>query len=174
MERSQVITNAAEAPEEGGGEGPWGSTWRVLTPHMRARGGSLGVAQTRLRQGQVGCPFHLHHREDEVFFVLSGRGVLRYGDERWEVRAGDCVSCPAGTRHAHQLANPYPEDLVYLAIGPHDPHEVCEYPDNGKVLVRSLKSVGRLAAADYMAGEPDPPLILTAGAPASSDPPSGP
>jgi uncharacterized cupin superfamily protein len=106
------------------------------------------------------CPFHYHQREDEVFFVLSGRGVLRYGDDVRELRAGDCVSCPAGTRVAHQIGNPFEEDLVYLAIGPHDPDEVCVYPDSGKVLVRSLRQAGFLENAEYFAGEPERPRLF--------------
>ena len=95
-----------------------------------------------------------------MFFVLSGRGVLRYGDELRELREGDCVSCPAGTGVAHQIANPHSEDLIYLAIGRHDPDEVCTYPDTGKVMVRSLQRVGQLADEPYFAGEPDRPKIL--------------
>jgi uncharacterized cupin superfamily protein len=155
------VTNLDEAPTEGGGEAPWGATWKVLTPHMRAAGGSLGVVQNTLPPGNVGCPFHWHAREDEVFFVLSGRGVLRYGELEREIGPGDCISCPAGTRVAHQIANPFDADLVYLAIGPYDPDEVCGYPDSGKVMVRALRAVGMLEKRDYMDGEPDPPLILT-------------
>ncbi len=33
--------------------------------------------------------------------------------------------CPAGTGTAHQIANPYDEDLVYLGVELNDPHEVC-------------------------------------------------
>ena len=95
-----------------------------------------------------------------MFYVLSGRGVLRYGDSVRALRPGDCVSCPAGTKVAHQLGNPYHEPFVYLAVGPHDPHEVCGYPDNGKVLVRALRAVGRLEPREYMEGEPEPPRIL--------------
>ena len=139
----------------------WGGRYRILTPAMRPSGGKLGVNWLRLPPGRTPVPFHSHCREDEVFYVLSGRGVLRYGDEPLrELRAGDCVSCPAGTGKAHQLANPFDEEFVYLAIGCHDPDEVCQYPDNGKVLVRSLQTVGRLAAAEYMDGEPDVPKIL--------------
>jgi len=140
--------------------GPWSSSWRVLTPHMREAGGVLGVVENTLPPGTVGCPFHWHLREDEVFYVLKGRGVLRYGDELREIGVGDCISCPAGTKTAHQIGNPFDEDLVYLAIGPYDPHEVCGYPDNGKVLVRGTGQVGRLEPRDYMDGEPDPPVIL--------------
>lgn len=154
------VTHAEDAPEEGGGAAPWASRWRMLTPHMEAMGGRLNVVQNTLPPGSAGCPFHWHLREDEVFFVLSGRGVLRYGERVGEIRAGDCISCPAGTQVAHQIANPFDEDLVYLAIGPHDPHEVCGYPDNGKVMVRAVKTVGRLEPRDYLDGEPDPPKIF--------------
>ena len=61
---------------------------------------------------------------------------------------------------AHQIGNPFDEDLVYLAIGPYEVHEVCAYPDNGKVLVRDLGTVGRLEKRDYMDGEPEEPLLL--------------
>lgn len=107
----------------------WGAEFKTLTPSMRPRGGNLGINHMRVGPGRTTSPFHSHQREDEAFFVLSGRGVLRYGDRVVELRAGDCVSCPAGTDNAHQIANPYPdEDLVYLAIGAHDPNEVCVYP----------------------------------------------
>ncbi|MCA9568945.1 MAG: cupin domain-containing protein [Myxococcales bacterium] len=155
------VTRTADAPVEGGGEGPWSASWRVLTPHMRDAGGTLGVVENTLPPGAVGCPFHWHLREDEVFYVLSGRGRLRYGDTVRELGPDDCVSCPAGTEVAHQLANPYDAPFVYLAIGPRDPHEVCTYPDSGKVMVRGLRAVGYLERADYMAGEPDPPVVLS-------------
>jgi len=138
----------------------WGGGFKPLTPALDALPGRLGANVSRLPPGRSGCPFHAHAREDEVFFVLSGRGVLRYGDALHQIRAGDCISCPAGTGVAHQLANPFDEDLVYLGVGLNDPHEVCTYPDSGKVMVRSLKTVGRLTKTDYMDGEPDTPRIL--------------
>ena len=122
--------------------------------------GKLGANITRLPPGKIGCPFHAHMVADEVFFVLSGRGVLRYGDEVKEIRAGDCISCPAATGVAHQLANPFDEDLVYLAVGMNDPNEVCIYPDSGKIMIDSLNRVGFLQDAEYMAGEPATPKVF--------------
>jgi uncharacterized cupin superfamily protein len=138
----------------------WGGGYKPLTTLLDAERGRLGVNLTRVPPGRTACPFHTHQRDDEVFYVLSGRGVLRYGDAIDEIGAGDCISCPAGTGTAHQIANPFDADLVYLAIGSNDPHEVCTYPDNGKVMVRSLKTVGYLQQADYMEGEPDRPRIF--------------
>jgi len=156
-----VVTSTADAPSETLEEGRWGGSWKVLTPAMRRRGGHLGVVEMRLEKDHASCPFHWHTREDEVFYVLSGRGVLRYGEELRELGPGDCVACPAGTQVAHQLANPFDETLVYLAIGPHDPHEVCGYPDSGKVFVRATRTIGRLEGGDYMAGEPEEPPALS-------------
>jgi uncharacterized cupin superfamily protein len=106
------------------------------------------------------APFHYHQREDEVFFVLAGRGVLRYGEELFPLRAGDCVSCPAGIQIGHQIANPFDADLVYLAIGPHDPDEVCVYPDSGRVMIRSLRRRGFIRDAEAREGEPLEPKIF--------------
>jgi uncharacterized cupin superfamily protein len=138
----------------------WGGGFKPLTPALDALKGRLGANLSRLPPGRTGCPLHTHAREDEVFFVLSGRGVFRYGDTLQDIRAGDCISCPAGSGVAHQIANPYDEDLVYLGVGLNDPHEVCTYPDSGKVMVRALKTVGRLAGTDYMDGETGVPRIL--------------
>ncbi|MGI9437076.1 MAG: cupin domain-containing protein [Geminicoccaceae bacterium] len=97
----------------------WGGSYKPLTPSMQPRAGRLGVNLTCVPPGRSACPFHAHQREDEVFYVLSGRGVFRYGDSLREVGPGDCIACPAGTGTAHQLANPFDQDLTYLAIGPH-------------------------------------------------------
>jgi len=161
-QNDSVIVNVDALPETSTVDGDhWGEHYKILTPSMRPRGGKLGVNQVRVPPGRTAVPFHMHRREDEAYFVLSGRGVLRYGDELFPLRAGDCVSCPAGTGFAHQIANDSDEDLIYLAIGPHEPDEVCVYPDSGKIMVRSLRRVGWLENVEYLAGEPDPPRIFS-------------
>ncbi len=156
------LLQLSEAPEIQKMHGEhWGGFYKILTPSMRPRDGSLGVNWLRLPPGRTAVPFHSHQREDEFFFILSGRGVLRYGEALYSLQAGSCVSCPAKTGKAHQIANTsQTEDLVYLAVGLHDPDEVCRYPDSGKILVRSLGMMGRMAAAGYMDGEPDSPRIF--------------
>lgn len=161
-DRPSQIVNADTQPEVERLMGEhWGAAFVPLTPSMRPGGGALGVNRMRVPPGHAAVPFHSHRKEDEAFYVLSGRGVFRYGDEALrEVGPGDCISCPAGTGVAHQLANPFDEDFVYLAIGAFDPDEVCTYPDNGKILVRALGQIGRMTPAPYMDGEPDRPGIL--------------
>lgn len=161
-EEIPLIVNSEDAEEyEDSSGGYWRGLEKDLTPAMRDMSGvRLGVHLLRVPPNATACPFHAHQREDEVFYILSGRGVFRYGETMREIRKGDCIHCPAGTGIAHQLANPFDEDLTYLAIGPHDPDEVCIYPDSGKVMVRSLERVGYFNKAGYYDGEPDLPAIF--------------
>jgi uncharacterized cupin superfamily protein len=151
------VVNVEEA-EESSYEG--NAHFRARVKRLTPRGAALGVRCNRVAPGKTACPFHTHQVEHEAFFVMSGRGVLRYGEVLRELRAGDCVYCPAGTGVAHQLANPFEEELVYLSIGTNDSNEVCTYPDSGKVMVRSLKRVGVLEDRAYLAGEPESPAIF--------------
>jgi uncharacterized cupin superfamily protein len=171
------ILNIADAPADVGGQGRWGCTSKALTPALdalrRDKGGArLGMNLTILPPGRSGCPFHSHVLEDEVFYVLSGRGVLRYGETVTEVKGGDCIACPAGTGVSHQFANPFDEEFVYLGAGMNDPNEVCTYPDSGKVMVRSLKSVGVLTDGPYWAGEEDPTRVFEMAAALLKKPPA--
>lgn len=94
----------------------------------------LGCSVTQVAPGRTGYPFHSHRVNDELFYVLAGRGELRLGDERHPVQAGDVIGCPAGgPASAHQLINTGREPLRYLALSTELDPEICEYPDSGKV-----------------------------------------
>ena len=108
-------------------------------------------------------PFHRHHVIDEMFFIVSGEGQYRWGDETYPVRAGDIVSAPAGTQ-PHQLVNSGREDLRFLAFSTVGSVDVVDYPDTGKVAIAAgirnadfktatYKGLGRLEPADYWDGE---------------------
>lgn len=154
-----TVVNWRDAEEHDALDGDdYGGSYRILTPALEEPG-RLGVNMSRLPPGRAGCPFHTHALEDEVFYILEGSGVLRYGEWVTRIKAGDCISCPAGSGFAHQIYNDGEVDMVYLGIGVNDPNEVCTYPDSGKVMIRSLGSVGVLNATEYMAEEPRPARI---------------
>lgn len=50
-------------------------------------------------QPQSGPPPHIHHREDEAFYVLEGRFLFICGDKQSVLEAGSFVYIPRGTLH---------------------------------------------------------------------------
>jgi len=69
-----------------------------------------------------------------MFFVLEGDGELRFGTERYPLRAHDVVACPTGGPEvARQIVNTGTTTLRYLSLSTVSRVEICEYPDSGKV-----------------------------------------
>jgi quercetin dioxygenase-like cupin family protein len=61
-------------------------------------GGSLSVAEiTSLHKG--GPARHLHHEQDEWFYVVEGEYVIEVGEERYELGPGDSVLAPRNVVH---------------------------------------------------------------------------
>ena len=60
------------------------------------------------------APVHLHHIDDEAWYVLEGRLCVQVGDKDIEARAGSAVLVPRGTPHTYW--NPGPEPVRYLLV----------------------------------------------------------
>jgi uncharacterized cupin superfamily protein len=122
---------------------------------------SLGYSYDVVPPGHRACPFHSHHAEEEMFFIVRGEGTLRYGGETRKVRAGDFICCPTGgAETAHQIVNDSDAELAYISVSTMMPAEVCEYPDSGKIGAFGSASPTRVrhmtdqaAAVDYWKGE---------------------
>jgi uncharacterized cupin superfamily protein len=117
----------------------------------------LGYSYDIVPPGKRSCPFHSHRGEEEMFFIIKGRGTLRYGGESRPIRSGDVICCPTGgPETAHQIINDSEADLLYLSISTRMPVEVCEYPDSNKVAAfgGDLRHLSRAAESlDYWDGE---------------------
>jgi mannose-6-phosphate isomerase-like protein (cupin superfamily) len=59
-------------------------------------------------------PLHIHHSDDEAWYVLEGVLRVRRGDEEIEAHAGAGVFVPRGTPHTYWNGGPGP--LRYLLI----------------------------------------------------------
>jgi uncharacterized cupin superfamily protein len=156
------IINIADVPLADRGNGKsfavkWGRVGQTLGLS------ALGCAVHVVPPGKKAFPFHRHHVMDELFYVVSGEGQYRWGDETLPVKAGDLIAAPAGTK-AHQLINTGSGDLRYLGISSAASAEVVDYPDSKKIGVTAgvkngdFKSatflgLGRLEKADYYDGE---------------------
>jgi mannose-6-phosphate isomerase-like protein (cupin superfamily) len=60
------------------------------------------------------APMHLHHNDDEAWYVLEGTLCVRVGDKDVEASAGSAVFVPRGTPHTYW--NPGPGLLRYLLV----------------------------------------------------------
>jgi mannose-6-phosphate isomerase-like protein (cupin superfamily) len=60
------------------------------------------------------APPHVHHRDDEAWYVLEGTLRVRVGEDEVEARAGSGVFVPRGTPHTYW--NPGPGPVRYLLV----------------------------------------------------------
>ncbi len=128
----------------------------------RIGGKKLSYSTMMLEPGYKACPFHNHHINEEMFYVISGIGTLRFGENSHFIEAGDIIACPPGGQElAHQIINTGQRELHVLCVSTNESADICEYPDSQKVLStageqgqRRFRHIARLKdAVDYFDGE---------------------
>ncbi len=94
----------------------------------------VGVRRIEVPAGGWSTPAHEHGLDEEIFYVLSGRGVSWQAGEAASVRAGDCIVYLAsgGAHTVHAL-----EPLDVLAFGERHEDESVGFPRLGLSLVGS-------------------------------------
>ena len=96
-----------------------GSSIREIINHGNAPMGEQSLAEARLPAG-LGTARHYHKASEEIYYILSGTGVLEVGDESREVGAGDGILIPAGSWHRITAK----DDMVFLCCcAPRYTHE---------------------------------------------------
>jgi uncharacterized cupin superfamily protein len=161
---NRPLINLDEVPLESHAHGMrFEASTGAIAPLIGAR--KLGYRLVVVPAGKCAWPYHLHHVNEEMFFILDGSGTLRLGDARYPVRAGDVIAAPPGMGRAHQLINTSDRELRYLAVSTMEAPDVFEYPDSGKFGVfagaapgaetgRTFSYFGRQdSELDYWAGE---------------------
>jgi len=61
------------------------------------------------------CPSVAYDREEEIYFVLAGKGTLHYEDQTYAMRANDFTYLPPGVRHS--MANGSDQPARVLVMG---------------------------------------------------------
>ena len=62
-------------------------------------GGMAVFEQTSLSPGR-GTPLHVHHLQNEMFYVIEGKYYFQVGDDKFHLSAGDSIFLPIKTPHA--------------------------------------------------------------------------
>jgi uncharacterized cupin superfamily protein len=154
--RERLIRNFHDAPRERFVRAPlYDCEGASLSQGTAAK--QLGARFEILAPGQMGCPYHYHHAEEEMFIVLQGEGTLRVAGERLAIRAGDTITIPAGPDYPHHIINTSDAPLHFLSISTQAEVEVCVYPDSGKVgtYAPGLRLLHKQdAGVDYWVDEP--------------------
>jgi uncharacterized cupin superfamily protein len=86
---------------------------------------SVGVRRIQVDAGSWSTPAHDHGGEEELFYVLAGRGLSWHRGEAAEIRAGDCIVYAAG-RGGHTLHGI--DGLDVLAFGPRGGDTSIRFP----------------------------------------------
>ncbi len=93
----------------------------------------IAVVHARVPAGKDSFVHHVHQRDEEWMFVLSGRGVAELGDREVEIGPGDFLGFPA-RGPAHNLRAALGEDLVYVQGGDawsRDSIDIVDFPRLG-------------------------------------------
>ena len=97
------------------------STWYkgILTSHMAGTSdndGAFDLVVSKMRRGTEPPP-HVHSREHEMFYILSGELNAYVDGKVFRVSAGECMFLPRGVPHAFLIQSDEVEQVVLVAPG---------------------------------------------------------
>jgi uncharacterized cupin superfamily protein len=130
-----------------------GYSWRGAKVGKAVGGDEIGACLYELADGERTYPYHLHHGNEEWLLVVAGAPTVRTPAGERVLREGDVLCFPRGAAGAHLVTGP---GTILLLSERHLP-DVVEYPDSGKVGVRTESRPGenfrRADAVGYWYGE---------------------
>jgi mannose-6-phosphate isomerase-like protein (cupin superfamily) len=135
MTQAQTLTPLAVGSDEGEAIW-WFGSLAVIKASAAATGGATSLIEITAPPNLEG-PLHVHHREEEGFYILEGSATFQIGDQTVEAKAGDYLLGPRDI--PHKFGSRGLPDALH-----HDPRRVRgSGPGDGRAC-----------------GEPDPPTSL--------------
>jgi len=131
-----------------------GADERACTRHRifwRPDDARMGATLYELAPNAPDTGTHMHFGAEEMFFVLSGRPVLRNQHGKEALAPGDFVFCAEGRAGLHAFSNPNDEPAQILAMSAGGFPDVVAYPEQGHAWVATR--------------DPDPELLAKGGDP---------
>jgi uncharacterized cupin superfamily protein len=112
-------------------------SWRRARLGRQAGSERLGASLFELAPGCATFPLHVHHANEEMILVISGRPTLRTLTAEQVLEPGDVVACPAGPRGGHRLDNDTAAAAQVLIVSTMRAPEVNELPEQDAAWARS-------------------------------------
>lgn len=102
------------ALQQGEGEAYWvlGDRYTFKATGQQTQGAFTLIEQ--IIQPQNGPPPHIHHQEDEAFYILEGRFAFLSGEQQRVIEKGGFVYIPKGTLHTFKNIDEQPGKLMVL------------------------------------------------------------
>jgi mannose-6-phosphate isomerase-like protein (cupin superfamily) len=94
-----------------------GRDWYYLLGPNNSGALNLAFGVAVFPAGTVAAP-HMHSREEEIVFILSGRGAILAGEQELVLEPGVAVFIPPATEHQISVAEGEPLRLVTLFSPP--------------------------------------------------------
>jgi quercetin dioxygenase-like cupin family protein len=148
---STVLKPIALQPDEG--EALWFfGVLATIKASAQSTDGRVAVIEHLAPRG-AGSPLHVHHREDEWFYVTTGELAFWVGGQRLEAPAGGFVCGPRGIPHTFTVTS---EEARFLLVAE---------PAGFENFVRELAEPAPTATLPpATSGPPDPERLLAAAA----------
>lgn len=111
-----------------------GYHYKKYTVAEASGNGECKVAIYEIFPGKANYPYHYHSNRTEMFYIISGIGLLITPEGERHVRAGDVMVFPASDKGAHKLVNVSKTELLtYLDCDMLYYPDVVHYPNSQKI-----------------------------------------
>ena len=112
MKQRTVKTPRTFARHRDQGEARWWlGSLAVIKATSQETGGQFSLVEVTENEGET--PLHVHHNEDETFWVLEGDLVFEVGDDTIEAGPGTMLFGPRGVPHRYSVRRG-PARLLFL------------------------------------------------------------
>ena len=111
MSMTTTATTTSTPSDAGEARWWWGNLAVLKVTGDQTRGG-LTIVEVTMAAGRMAPP-HVHHREEETFWVLEGSLTFHVGDETIDAGPGDVVVGPRDVPHRF-VAGPEGARLLFL------------------------------------------------------------
>src|SRR5829696_8623873 len=90
--------------KDGGDARWWFGSLAVIKASVADTGGQMVIIEVAEPPGAE-APLHVHHREDEGFWILEGSATFEVGDTTIEAQAGDYLFSPRDIPHSYTVGD---------------------------------------------------------------------